>query len=183
MEFRDVLGARRSVRRFSSREVPEELVREVLECALLAPSSMNGQPWSFVAVRRPETKRRVAAIKNRCCPPEKAEFRADFLEEAPVLIVTCIERNKAHDRGLETGVLATAHLLLAAADRGLGSVYLSAYRTDAPDLADDLRRLLGIPEGVDPVTIVPLGFPGEIPAPKEVRRVDEVLFRETFGNR
>ena len=171
------------MRWFSSREVPEELVREILECALLAPSSMNGQPWSFVAVRRPETKRRVAAIKNRYCPPEKAEFRADFLEHAPVLIVTCVDRSKAHDRGIVTGVLATAHLLLAAADRGLGSVYLSAYRTDAPDLADDLRRLLGIPEGVDPVTIVPLGFPGEIPAPKEVRRVDEVLFRETFGNR
>ncbi len=171
------------MRGFSEREVPEELLREILECALLAPSSMNGQPWSFVAVRRRETKRKIAAIKNRYCPRDKAEFRADFLEQAPALVVTCVERSRAHDRGIETGVLATAHLLLAAADRGLGSVYLSAYRADAPELAEDLRRLLGIPAGVDPVTIVPLGFPGELPGPKEVRRLDEVLFLETFGNR
>ncbi len=171
------------MRRFSTQEVPERLVREVLECALLAPSSMNDQPCSFVVIRATETKQRIAAVKNRHCPPEKAAFRADFLEGAPVLVVTCVERSRAHDRGVESAVLATAHLLLAAADRGLGSVYLSAYRSDAPELADDLRLLLQIPADVDPVTIVPLGYPAEEPTAKELRPLEEVLFHETFGHR
>lgn len=183
MEFDEVVRARRSIRAFSNREVPEGLLRGILQCALQAPSSMNGQPWSFVAVRNPETKRRIAEVKNRYCPADKAAFRADFLEAAPVLIVTCVDRSRSHDRGMETAVLATAHLLLAAADRGLGAVYLSAYRSDAPELAEDLCRLLRIPAGVDPVTLVPLGFPDEVPETKSVRPLEEVLFHETYGNR
>lgn len=183
MEFEGVIKARRSVRAFSPAEVPEELVRDLVACALQAPSSMNGQPWSFVVIRSKEAKRRIAGIKNRHCPAEKAAFRAEFIESAPVIIVICVDRSRAHDRGVETAVLATAHILLAAADRGLGSVYLSAYRTDDPGLADDLRQLLRIPPGVDPVTLVPLGFPDEVPEPKEIRSLEEVLFHETFGNR
>ncbi len=183
MEFDAVVRARRSVRAFTRSPVPDEAVREILQSALHAPSSMNGQPWSFVTVRDPGTKRQIAALKNRPCPAEKASFRADFLEQAPVLIVTCIDRSRAHDRGVETAVLATAHLLLAAADRGLGSVYMSAYRADHPAVAEDLRRLLGIPAGIDPVTLLPLGFPGEVPEAKAVRPLDEVWFRETYGRR
>lgn len=183
MEFDEVVKTRRSVRAFAPVEVSDGLLRGIIASALQAPSSMNGQPWSFVVVRNPETKRQLAEIKNRHCPAEKAAFRADFLAEAPVLIVTCVERARAHDRGVETAVLATAHLLLAAAERGLGSVYLSAYRPDAPELAEDVRRLLEIPADVDPVTLVPLGYPAEVPPSKEIRSLDEVLHFETFGHR
>lgn len=183
MEFDDVVRSRRSIRAFSPRDVSDEVVRELVGSAVLAPSSMNGQPWSFVAVRSAGAKRRMAEIKNRYCPPEKAAFRADFLAEAPVVIVTCVDRRRAYDRGLESAVLATAHLLLAAAARGLGTVYLSAGRSDAPALADALRDLLQLPADMDPVTIVPLGYPGEVPEPKELRPLDKILFRETYGNR
>lgn len=144
---------------------------------------MGGQPWSFVVIRDPDLKRQIAGIKNRHCPVEKTAFQADFLAEAPVLIVTCADRGRAHDRGTESAVLATAHLMLAAANRGLGTVYLSAYRPGAPELAEDLRRLLCIPADVDPVTLVPVGFPAETPEAKAVRPLDEVLFHETYGSR
>jgi nitroreductase len=183
MEFDEVVRTRRSIRSFKATDVPDGLVEALIDCALRAPSSMNGQPWIFVVVRSPETKRRLAEIKDRYCPPEKREYPAGFLQEAPVVVVTCVERARAYDRGIESGVLATGHLLLAAANRGLTGVYMSAYKTGAPELADEIRNVLGVPPDVDPITISPIGYPGEEAGPKTIKTAPEVVFREAFGRR
>jgi len=183
MEFDQVVKNRRSIRTFARREVPDDVVTDVIGCALHAPSSMNGQPWCFVLVRSPGTKRRLSEIKDKYCPPEKRTYPAGFLEEAPVIVVTCVERARAYDRGLESGVLATGHLLLAAANVGLTGVYLSAYKADTPQVADDIRAVLRLPPNMDPITIVPLGYPGSDPEPKTLRSLDEVVFHEAFGER
>ncbi len=183
MEFDEVVRARRSIRKFAAADVPGDVLRSLIESALMAPSSMNGQPWRFILVTGAETKRRLAETKDRYCPPEKREYPADFLREAPVVVVTCVERAKAYDRGIESGVLATAHLLLAAANRGLTGVYMSAYKAGTPELADEVRAILGVPPGFDPVTIVPIGYPGEAAGPKTVKGADEVVFREAFGRK
>lgn len=178
-----MVEARRCVRKFSPTDVSEELLKSLIECALRAPSSMNGQPWYFILVRSRETKRQLAELKDKYCPVEKREYPAGFLEEAPVIVITCIERAKAFDRGLESGVLATGHLLLAAANYGLTGVYLSAYKTGTPEVADDIRKLMGLPADIDPVTIVPIGYPGEAPEPKSIKSAEEVIFHEAFGRK
>jgi len=183
MEFDEVVRTRRSIRRFTAADVPDELLKSLIDCALLAPSSMNGQPWRFIVVRSAETKRRLAETKDRYCPPEKQEYPAGFLREAPVIVITCVERARAFDRGIESGVLATGHLLLAAANHGLTGVYMSAYKTGAPGLADEIRSILGLPPGIDPITILPIGHPGGVAEPKTVKRADEVVFREAFGRK
>ncbi len=183
MEFDEVVGRRRSVRRFSGADVPDDLLKSLIECALRAPSSMNGQPWRFIVVRSAETKRLLAQTKDKFCPPGKQEYPAGFLRDAPVVVVTCVERARAFDRGIESGVLATAHLLLAAANHGLAGVYMSAYKTGTPQLADEIRTILAVPADIDPITILPLGYPGDAPGPKTLRSVEEVVFREAFGRK
>jgi nitroreductase len=183
VEFREVVNRRRSVRTFSAADVPDALVDALVDCALRAPSSMNGQPWYFIVVRDGETKRRLAETKDRYCPPEKREYPAGFLRGAPVVVVTCVDRARAFDRGMESGVLATGHLLLAAANHGLSGVYMSAYKDGAPEVADEIRAILGIPAGVDPVTVVPIGYPAGRPDPKNVKSPGEVVFREAFGRK
>ncbi len=183
MEFDEVVRTRRSIRRFSAAEVSDELLGSLIDCALRAPSSMNGQPWCFIVVRSAETKRRLAETKDRHCPPEKREYPAGFLRAAPVVVVTCVERAKAFDRGIESGVLATGHLLLAAANHGLTGVYMSAYKFGTPELAEEIRSILGVPGEFDPVTIVPIGYPGEAAGPKNLRNAEEVVFREAFGRK
>ena len=183
MEFEEVVRARRSIRRFAARDVPDEVLESLIECALRAPSSMNGQPWYFIIVWSPETKKLLAEIKDRYCPPDKREFPAGFLQEAPAIVVTCVERARAYDRGLESGVLATGHLLLAAADKGLTGVYLSAYKAGTPEVADDIRVALGLPAGIDPVTIVPIGYPGVEAGPKTITPTRDVIFHESFGRK
>lgn len=183
MEFDEVVRTRRSIRKFSAADVPDALVRSLIDCALLAPSSMNGQPWCFIVVRSAETKKRLAQTKDKYCPPEKQEYPAGFLAEAPVVVVTCVERTRAYDRGIESGVLATAHLLLAAANHGLTGVYMSAYKTGTPELEDEIRTILGVPADIDPITILPLGYPCDAAGPKTVRPVEEVVFNEAFGRK
>jgi nitroreductase len=183
MEFEEVVKSRRSIRRFTSADVSDELLKSLIGCALMAPSSMNGQPWCFIVVRCAETKKRLVEAKDKYCPPEKREYPAGFLQEAPVIVVTCVERAKAYDRGMESGILATGHLLLAAADHGLTGIYLSAYKSGAPEVADEIRSILGLPEDIDPVTIVPIGYPGEVAEPKSVLRAEEVIFNEAFGRK
>lgn len=183
MEFDEVVRRRRSIRSFSRKEVPDALLRILVDCALKAPSSMDGQPWTFIVVRSAGTKGKLAETKDRYCPPEKREFPAGFLRDAPVVLVTCVERARAYDRGIESGVLATGHLLLAAANHGLTGVYMSAYKTGTPELADAIRAILGIPADIDPVTIVPIGYPGGEAGAKTVRPVGEVVFHEAFGRK
>ncbi len=174
----EVIRSRRSIRRYRPEDIPDTLIRELLDLARYAPSSMNGQPWRFVPVRRADIKRALVRIKNAYCPAEKREFTADFLGTAPVIVVVCVETSRSWDRQTENGVLATAFLLLAARSRGLGSVYLSASRADEPRLAAEIRRLLRLPDDVQPVTIVPLGFPAETPAPKELRPLEAMIANE-----
>jgi len=181
MEFDEVVKRRRSIRNFSTADVSDELVKRLIDCALMAPSSMNGQPWRFIVVRSAGTKKRLAETKDRYCPPEKREYPAGFLRDAPVVVVTCVDRARAYDRGTESGVLATGHLLLAAANHGLTGVYMSASKTGTPELAEEIRTILGVPEGIDPVTIVPIGYPGEPAGPTTVIPAAEVVFHEVFG--
>lgn len=183
MEFEKVVRARRSIRKFSDAEVPDKLVKSLIECAVLAPSSMNGQPWRFIVVRNDDIKKRLAEIKDKYCPSEKREYPAGFLVKAPVLVITCVDRAKAYDRGIESAVLATAHLLLAAANNGLTGVYMSAYKTGAPEVADEIRKILGLPEDIDPITILPIGYPDEAAAPKKVLSAEEITYYETFGRK
>lgn len=183
MEFDEVVKSRRSIRKFSSAAISDELVKSLIDTALRAPSSMNGQPWCFIIVRNAETKRLLAETKDKHCPPEKREFPAGFLQEAPVIIVTCVERDKAYDRGMESGILATGHLLLAAANHGLATVYLSAYKAGSPEVADDIRKILGLPPEIDPITIVPIGFPGDTAEPKALKTANEVIFNEAYSRK
>ncbi len=183
MEFIDVIMTRRSIRKFSAADVSDEMVLSLIGCAVKAPSSMNGQPWRFIVVRSHETKKRLAETKDKYCPPEKRLYPAGFIMKAPVLIITCVESAAAYDRGIESGVIATGNLLLAAANYGLTGVYMSAYKTGVPEVAGEIRAILRLPADIDPITIVPIGYPDEAAAPKTVRPLKEVTYYETFGRK
>jgi nitroreductase len=175
------LRTRRSVRRYASRPVPDELLGDVLDLARCAPSSMDGQPCCFVVIRDSTTKRTIVDLKNAACPASKLAFRADFLVDAPVVVAVCVDRTQAHDRVRENAVLVTGHLLLAAHSRGLAGVYLSAYESHGGPLLAALSSVLGLPETVEPVTLVPLGFPDEAPPPKSLRPLSSLIHFERYG--
>lgn len=180
MEIDEIIKGRRSIRRYQDKDIPDSVIKELLALATYAPSSMNGQPWYFIVIRAGKIKEQIVEIKNRYCPVEKQDYKADFLRKAPVIIVVCVDKEKSYDREIENGVLATANLMLGAYSRGLGSVYLSAYRIGQPQISQEIRQILNIPQNIDPITLIPLGHPDEIPEPKIVSPLEERIFYETF---
>lgn len=180
MLFEEVIRRRRTVREFADKPVSDQVLEEILSMAQQAPSSMNGQPWFFIVVRNRETMTKLVELKNYFCPPEKQEFEADFILKAPAVIFVCVDKEKSFDRGVENAVLATAYILLGACSRGLSGVYMSAYRSDKPEIADSFRELLNIPDDLDPVTIIPLGYPVVDPPAKVIAPLSEVMSYESF---
>jgi nitroreductase len=183
LSFDEAIRARRSIRSYADREVPDALVDEILDLARRAPSSMGLEPWCFVVVRDPEARRRLADVKNEYCPPEKrADYPADFVAAAPVVVAVCVDRERSARRPLENGVLAAAFLLLAAQARGLGGVYMTGYHPDDPGLAEALAAILRLPAHVQPVALLPLGFPAEPQPPRDLPPLARHVHRETFGS-
>ena len=134
MEIDETIKGRRSIRRYQEKDISDSVIKELLDLARYAPSSMDGQPWHFIVVREDKRKKQLAEIKNKYCPVEKQMYKADFLQNAPVVIVVCVDKQKSYDREVENAVLATANIMLGAYSRGLGSVYMSAYKPDDPGI-------------------------------------------------
>jgi nitroreductase len=180
MRVEEAIRARRSIRKYQERPVSEADLESLLDLARHAPSSMNGQPWHFIVIREHRVKRDLAAIKNRYCPVEKRSYQADFLERAPVVVVICVETQRSFGREIENSVLAAANLLLAARAAGIGSVYMSAYAPEEPNLAQEIGKALEIPETISPITMIPLGYDDEVPPPKTLRPLKEMIHLERF---
>ena len=180
MEFINAVKGRRSIRRYQDRDILDSIIEKLLDLALYAPSSMNGQPWHFIVIREDKTKKELVRIKNKYCPSEKEIYQADFIQDAPVIIIVCVDRQRSYDRGVENAVLAAANIMLGAYSMGLGSVYMSAYRAGDPRISEEIRETLDIPPDMDPITIIPLGYPDELPEPKTIKPLKEVVSYESF---
>jgi nicotinate-nucleotide--dimethylbenzimidazole phosphoribosyltransferase len=172
-----VIAERRDIRRFRAGDVPEDILRRVLEAAHRAPSVGLMQPWRLIVVRELATRiavRRLAQ-RERLRQAERFDERArQFLDqkiegvvEAPVGICVCCDHGdpdaEVIGRGTipETDTYSTAcaveNLWLAARAEGLGVGWVSFYRPG------DLRELLGIPARADPIAYLCLGWPDERP--------------------
>ena len=171
MDFRELAAARYSVRAYRPDPVPEPLLREVLETARLAPSACNRQPFRIVVLR---TAGREAGLLRVYPKP--------WFVEAPLVLAVCAVPGEAWVRSRHDGwsaaetdaTIATDHLLLGAADRGLGTCWVAAFDPAAA------RELLGLPEGVVPVAFTPLGWPADAPGPKERRPLEELVRYERW---
>ncbi|MBW2647977.1 MAG: nitroreductase family protein [Deltaproteobacteria bacterium] len=118
METIDCIKTRRSRRLFTDKEVYDEIITTLIDCAVNAPSSMDCQPWHFIIVKNKESKLKLARLKE--------EGNQQHILTAPISIVVCVDINKSPGRWIEDGVTATENILLGAHDIGLGSVYVTA---------------------------------------------------------
>jgi len=173
LDLFEAIRGRRSVRAFTKEDVPDDVVEKLIDAARWAPSAGNIQPWEFVVVRNPETKRRLAA----------AALYQDFIAEAPVVVVVCAnERRSAMGYGRRGATLyciqdcaaATQNMLLAAHALGLASCWVGAFSED------EVREVIEAPDGVRPVAIVPIGHPAERPRPPPRRPLNHIIHYERF---
>ena len=153
MDAMETILGRRSIRRYSAKTVPEGLVDELLRAAMAAPSAGNEQPWHFIVIR---DRAVLDAI------PKFHPYSA-MLKQASVAVVVCgdLSREKYKGFWVQDCSAATENLLLAATAKGLGAVWTALYPLE--DRVAGVRKLLGLPEHIVPLSLVPLGFPDEQP--------------------
>lgn len=165
--FHDIVANRYSCRHYSQEPVSQEQILEILECARLAPSACNRQPWKFMIITAPEELSAVHASYNR-----------DWIKEAPVAIIVLGNRNEAWHRSYDeydaTDIdiaITTEHICLAATSMGLGTCWICNFD---PII---LRTGMNIPEEWEPLAIIPVGKPAEdIAIPEKKRKNnDEII--------
>ncbi len=205
LTFWETIKARRSIRKFSPDDVPEELVAQMLEAARLAPSGSNTQPWRFIVVRDEETRKELRNI----CMGQK------FIEEAPVVIVCYADldryspqsRKQRRQEFAESGVMETLSGRFAdpkfraslidnpmPLEQMTRSALCNAYIAiehlilmatalgvgtcwvGATNSTEKLNALFGLEDNYIAAAVVPVGYPeGDVPPQRPRLKLEEIL--------
>lgn len=152
--FHELLINRRSIRRYTSGPVDPEQVRQIIEAALMSPSSKSVRPWQFVVV---EDKEMLGKLSH--C---KANY-ATSIASAPLAIVVVADVTKS-DAWIEDASIAAVFMQLQAHDFGLGSCWVEVrgrFGADGEPAEEYVREALGIPEQFAVLCIVTVGHKDE----------------------
>lgn len=168
---KDVIAAileRRCVRKFKGDKVLMATIGRIIDAGRWAPSAGNLQPWQFIVVYNETKKLELAAAANN----------QKHLAEAPVVIVVCVDPEvtaaKYSERGRDLYVLqdsgaAVQNMLLAAEGYGLASCWVGSF------VESQVSKILDLPKGLVPVTMIPIGFADEEAEPPARRPVEEIV--------
>jgi nitroreductase len=199
MEFAEVVRRRRMVRTYDpDRPVPPEVVRRLLDHAIRAPSAGFSQGWAFLVLEEPEDRERFWSVTGGQDPSGRWMFG---MSKAPLIIVphshkaAYLDRYAEPDKGwtdrdearwpvpywhIDTGMAALL-MLLTAVDEGLGACFFGI----PPEVTEGYREAFGVPEALDPIGAVTVGYPlkdWRSPSLKRGRReADEVTHYGRWG--
>jgi F420 biosynthesis protein FbiB-like protein len=196
----DAIKERRSVRTYQSRTVPQEVIEQVLVAAGWAPSAHNAQPWQFIVLADESVKRKLAeamaeswaadmAKDGLKIESDKRKVRVERFATAPVLILACLtmdsmnkfpdkkRQNSERDLAMQSLGAALQNLLLAAHAKGLGACWFCA-----PSFCKEtVRRVLKIPDEVEPEALIAMGYPAEKPPVPPKKLLGDYCFKNKWG--
>jgi nitroreductase len=159
----EVLKSRRSIRAYKQESVPRSIIEEIVDCARLAPTAMNDQPWDFIVVTKRELLEQI--------PPMLGH--AEFIASAAFAVLVLARDTIC---AVEDCCAATENLLIAAAAHGLGSCWVAGTKQAYGPV---VARAFGAPDDRQLVAIVSLGYPAEAPQ-VDKRPLSEVIHWEKF---
>lgn len=169
MDFRDLIKHRYSVRRYRPDPVDEQLVHQVLEAGRLAPTAANRQAFRLIVIRTAGNEEALKRI-----------YPNDWFVNAPLVLCACgiPDRNWVRGDGKNYNDVDVAivmdHIILQAADLGLGTCWIGAFDAAAA------RNLLQLPPGVEPIAFTPLGYAADAPRPKQRKDLEELVSYERW---
>jgi nitroreductase len=177
-DLMDIIKGRRSMRKYQDKEIPEESLNQILESVRWAPSWANTQCWEVIIVKDPGIKEQLQAtlIRN---PSTKA------MVQAPVVLVLCgkLKSSGYYKEQVETKLgdwfmfdlgIASQNICLTAYNLGLGTVIVGLFDHNR------VKEILGVPDGYEVVTMIPLGYPAKEPEAPKRREINEFTHLERF---
>lgn len=168
-EMLELIKKRRSIRQYTSEPVSDAEIRALLEAAMAAPSADDIRSWEIIVVRRADLRAGLSRVHPW----------AAMCKSAPVVFVILGDARRS-SRWVEDCSALTENLLLAVTGLGLGAVWVGIY----PQSADEgfVRRLLGIPEHLRVLCLVPVGHPAE-DKPAHTKFDERKIHHETYAGR
>ena len=170
MDALEAIHTRRSIRKYTGQPIAPQVLEQLLAAAMLAPSARNEQPWEFVVVQNRDT---LAAL-GQALPT------AGMTAQAAAAIVVCGNTQRETVANLNYWVIdcsaATQNLLLAAHALGLGAVWTAVH--PRAERVAALRQILPLPDHIQPLCLVPLGYPAETKGPVSRFEADRVHFEQ-----
>ena len=170
MEFDKLIRQRFSVRSYTNRKVEKDVILQILEAARMAPSAVNFQPWHFIVISEPGNLHDFQEVYPRT-----------WFREAPICIVVCADHSKSWKRRSDGKdfadidiAIAVDHLILKATELGLGTCWVCNF-----DVALT-RQKLQLPENIEPLVIIPLGYTTAEAPVKTRKPLSELVHWETF---
>ena len=169
MDFNELIQKRYSVRAYKADCVEEEKLQRVLEAARLAPTAANRQPFQFIVIHSKGKEKELRRI-----------YEPDWFTQAPLVICVCATPAQAWSRidkknySEVDATIAMDHLILAAADLGLGTCWIAAFNPTAA------REVLGLPDNAEPIAFTPLGYPADEPREKKRKAISQLVRYERW---
>ena len=165
MEVFDAVRTVMAVRGYKEKPVPRDIVRRIVEAGRLTGSSMNGQPWHFVVVENRDALRQLGRLARS----------GPYIAQAPLAVVVAIEKTRY---AVSDATRAIQSMILTAWSEGVGSNWVGFLGLT------EVKPLLGIPDDLDVLAILPFGFPAQALGRGKKRRkpLSEVAHRERFGH-
>jgi nitroreductase len=164
MDTFDAIRTVLATRQFRDTPIPDDVVHEIVEAGRLTASSMNGQPWHFIVVQDKDSLRQLGALART----------GPYIPQAPLAVVVATADGPY---ALSDASRAIQSMILAGWSRGAASNWVGFHGLDA------VKPVLGIPQNMDVLAILPFGYPAN-PASKGKKNrkpLSEVASRERFG--
>lgn len=168
MSFVKLAKARFSVRSYQPRPIEDKKMERIIEAGRVAPTACNLQPQRIFVVKSEENRRKLALICR-------------FTFDAPTILVVCYDKDicwknkrmNGHPSGETDAAIVTTHMMLAAAEEGIGSCWVGVFNSD------EVKKTLGLPENLVVTALMLMGYPapGATPAPfhSEIRPLEETV--------
>jgi nitroreductase len=164
MEVFEAVRTVLAVRTYQEKPVPPNVVRRIVEAGRLTGSSMNGQPWQFIVVEDPDTLRRLGRLARS----------GPYVGGAALAVVVAIEKTRF---AASDASRAIQSMILTAWADGVGSNWVGSQGMS------EVKSVLGIPEDLDVLAILPFGYPAKAHGrgKKQRKALAEVAHRGRFG--
>ena len=201
MDFFEVANTQRAMRRLHSDPIPDADLWKILDAATKAPNGGNRQPWNFVVVRDAAAKTKIAewyleawneqyggATRDAMLADVKmakqfrsADYLANHMADVPVLVIATIKKDMfAIGPTLGASIYpAVQNLMLAARALGLGTALTTLHKMHE----DDVKALLGIPDDVETMALIPIGRPKGEFGPVRRLPAEKVVYWDRWGSR
>ena len=178
-DLMDIIKGRRSIRKYQDNDIPDELLNQILESVQWAPSWANTQCWEVIVVKDPGVKETLSEAVPKSNPARK------HFTEAPLILVLCGKLGSSGYYGGKVTTkfgdwfmfdlgLAAQNICLTAYNLGLGTVIAGLFDHQKA------KEVLGVPEGYELVSLIPVGYPGHDSSAPKRRKISDFTHYDKF---